>query len=155
MRNGDSQCRPRMREARSKARHTDLADWRRLTRPFILDDFVDRAGDLSWSRELIDLLLEELHVSDEFDALIDRIPPAQINDPQLVAFAMVLRHSWFPEDLARVIAVLEPRSPLGPTTHEYFRSAEVMGTSDPRGRLTSHSPSTQPACTPQKGERKC
>jgi len=155
MRDEHSQCLPRTREMRSRARHTDLADWRRLTRPLILDDFVDRTRDLPWSRELIDLLLEELHVSDEFDDLIRRIPPAQINYPQLVALALVLRHGWFPEDLARFTAALEPPSSPAPTTHECFRSPEGIGTPDHRGGLTSHSVSAQPACTPQKGERRC
>ena len=68
-------------------------------------DFLNHTRDLRWSRELIDLLLDELHVSDEFDDLIGRVPPsAQVNYPQLVALALVLRHSWFPEDLARIIA---------------------------------------------------
>ena len=155
MRNEHSQCLPRTRGMRPRARPTDLADWRRLTRPLILDDFVDRTRDLSWSRELIDLLLEELHVSDEFDDLIDRIPPAQINYPQLVAFALVLRHSWFPEDLARITAALEPPSTPASTKHESFRSPEVIDTPDQCGGLTSHSVSTQSACTPQKGDRRC
>src|SRR5262249_45406691 len=143
MRNQDSPCLPRTRETRSRVRRTDLADWRRSTRPLLLDDFVDRTRDLSWSRELVDLLLDELHVSDEFDDLIDRIPPAQINYPQLVAFALVLRHSWFPEDLARITAALEPPSSPASFTHESLRAADAG--------LTSHALSTQPACTTQKG----
>jgi hypothetical protein len=151
MRNEHSQCQLRTRWTRSRAKHTGLADWRRLTRPLILDHFVDRTRDLSWSRELIDLLLDELHVSDEFDDLIGRIPPAQINYPQLVALALVLRHSWFPEDLARITAALE----LPSSTHESLRLPEVIGTPDHRGGLTSQSVSTKPTCTPQKGERRC
>jgi hypothetical protein len=110
MLNEHSQYLLRTRRTRSRAKHTGLADWRRLTRPLILDRFVDRTRDLSWSRELIDLLLDELHVSDEFDHLIDSVPPAQANHPQLVALALVLRHSWFPEDLTRIMAALEPPS---------------------------------------------
>ena len=155
MRSEHSDYLPRTRGTRSRGRHTDLADWRRLTRPLILDDFVNRTRDLSWSRELIDLLLEELHVSDEFDDLIGRIPPAQINYPQLVAFALVLRHSWFPEDLTRITAALEPPSSPASSTHECFRTLEVIGTPEHCGGLTSQSVSTHPACTPQKGERRC
>src|SRR5690242_6629067 len=103
MRNEHSQSLPRTRRTSSTIRRNDLADWRRLTRPVILDDFLDRTRDLDWSRELIDLVLDELHVSDEFDDLIGRVTPqAHVNYPQLVALALVLRHSWFPEDLARI-----------------------------------------------------
>ena len=95
----------RTRRTSSATRRDDLADWRRLTRPVILENFLNHTRDLRWSRELIDLLLDELHVSDEFDDLIGRVPPsAQVNYPQLVALALVLRHSWYPEDLARIIA---------------------------------------------------
>jgi hypothetical protein len=86
---------------------------------------VDRTRDLSWSRELIDQLLDELHVSDEFDDLIGRIPPAEINYPQLIALALVLRHSWCPTDLARITTALEPPSSPASTTHESLRSSEV------------------------------
>jgi len=50
---------------------------------------------------LITLLLEELYVSDEFYELVDPgDPPLPHQYPQLVAIALLLRHSWFPEDLA-------------------------------------------------------
>ena len=92
MRNEHCQSHRRTRRTSSEARRDDLADWRRLTRPVILDDFLDRTRDLRWSRELIDLLLDELHVSDEFDDLIGRVPPsAQVNYPQLVALARKVR----------------------------------------------------------------
>ena len=52
----------RTRNWRGTASRADLADWRRLTRPLILADFLDRTRDLSWSRELVDQLLDELHV---------------------------------------------------------------------------------------------
>src|SRR5262249_42023589 len=155
MRNEHSQCLPRTRGTRPRARHADLADWRRLTRPLILADFVGRTRDLSWSRELIELLLEDLNVTDESDDLIARPPPAQINYPQLVAFALVLRHSWFPEDLARILAALEPPSSPPSPKHESLRLPDVIGTTDHRNGLTSHSVSTPPTCTPQKGERRC
>jgi hypothetical protein len=152
MRNEHNGSLPRTRRTSSTARRDDLADWRRLTRPVILDDFLDRTRDLRWSRELIDLLLDELHVSDEFDDLIGRVPPtAQVNYPQLVALALVLRHSWFPEDLARIIEEpgLSP-SPTAPAV-EHVPSPEVIDTANRRG-LTSHSAPSPHICTPQKGE---
>ena len=155
MPNEHSQRRPRNGRMQSAARHRDLADWRRLTRPFILDDFVDRTRHLPWSRELIDLLLDELHVSDEFDDLIDRIPtPTQVNYPQLVALALVLRHSWFPEDLARTIEEpgLSPTSP--PLAAECVPSPEAVNAAN-RRVLASDSVPSRHTCIPQKGEQRC
>lgn len=147
-----SRSRGRRRRA-SSTRRDDLADWRHLTRPVILENFLNCTGDLRWSRELIDLLLDELHVGDEFDDLIGRVPPsAQVNYPQLVALALVLRHSWFPEDLARIIA--EPGlSPSAiPPTADRSRSSEVIDMAKPRG-FGNHAAASPQACTPQKGEQ--
>ena len=150
-----SRSRGRMRRA-SSTRRDDLADWRHLTRPVILENFLNRTGDLRWSRELIDLLLDELHVGDEFDDLIGRIPPsAQVNYPQLVALALVLRHSWFPEDLARIMEEpgLSPSpSPTAPAV-ERVPSPEVIDAANRRG-LTSNSAPSRHICTPQKGEER-
>jgi hypothetical protein len=154
MRNEHSKSHTGTRRLTSAARRDDLADWRRLTRPVILDNLLDRTRNLGWSRELIDLLLDELHVSDEFDDLIGLLPPtAQANYPQLVAIALVLRHSWFPEDLARIIAEpgLSP-SPTAPAV-ECVRSPEVINAANRRD-FTSHSASSRPTCTPQKGEER-
>jgi hypothetical protein len=84
-------------------RRVDLCEWRACVRPQILKALVHQARDLSWSRRLGDLLLEELHISDDFDRLIGRasgLPRSR--DPQLLALALVIRHSWCPQDLARV-----------------------------------------------------
>jgi hypothetical protein len=154
MRNEYSQSQTQTRRTSSAARRHDLADWRRLTRPVILDDFLDRTRDLRWSRELIDLLLDELHVSDEFDDLIGRVPPsAQVNYPQLVALALVLRHSWFPEDLARIIA--EPGLSPSPTSPAVDRgpSSDVIDSASRRG-FANHSAPSPHTRTPQKGEER-
>ena len=152
MRNEHSRSHPRTRRTSSTARRADLAAWRRLTRPVILDDFLDRTRNLCWSRELIDLLLDELHVGDEFDDLISRVPPsARVSYPQLVALALVLRHSWFPEDLARIIA--EPGLSPSPTSLAVDRgpSSDVIDVANRRG-FTNHSAPSPQLSTPQKGE---
>ena len=54
------------------------------------------------SRGLLQALLEELHISDDFDVLVGRVarqPASQY--PRLLAIALLLRHSWCPKDLAR------------------------------------------------------
>ena len=156
MRNEHCQSHPRTRRTSSTARRDDLADWRCLTRPVILENFLDRTRDLCWSRELIDLLLDELHVGDEFDDLIGRVPPsAQVSYPQLVALALVLRHSWFPEDLARIIA--EPGHSPTPTSPAVDRgpTSDVIDLANRRAFTSNSAPSPQ-ICTPQKGEeRRC
>jgi hypothetical protein len=143
----------RTRRTSSKTTRDDLADWRRLTRPVILEHFLERTRDLPWSRELIDLLLDELHVSDEFDDLIGRVPLSeQVNYPQLVALALVLRHSWLPEDLARAIAEIGlPPLPASPAV-DRGPSSEVIDSAKRRG--FAHHPAPSPhTCTPQKGEQ--
>jgi hypothetical protein len=153
MANEYSRPRVRKRRASPATRRDDLADWRRLTRPVILENFLKRTRDLRWSRELIDLLLDELHVSDEFDDLIGRVPPsARVNYPLLVALALVLRHSWHPEDLARIIAEpgLSP-SAISPAA-DGVPSSDVIDSAD-RG-ATNHSAPSRHTCTPLKGEER-
>lgn len=77
-------------------------DWRRHGRLDDLRVLAEGAGDLVLSRGLLHALLEELHVSDDFDALVGRAarqPASQY--PRLLAIALLLRHSWCPQDLAR------------------------------------------------------
>jgi hypothetical protein len=103
----------RRSQKRSLQEPIDLPDWRRRLRPQILRNLVDQTRDLSWSRSLIDLLLDELHVGDEFDNLVG--PTSHLSPhhfPQLVAIALVLRHSWFPEDQACITGRLGLSSAL-------------------------------------------
>ena len=79
-----------------------LDNWRRDHRFEDLRGLADSARGLEWSRGLLYALLEELHVSDDFDVLVGRVarlPTSQY--PRLVAVALLLRHSWSPEDLER------------------------------------------------------
>jgi hypothetical protein len=82
--------------------HFDPCEWQRRARPQILRTLIDQTHDLRWSRRLINLLLDELHISDDFDRLIGPTPRRPAADfPQLLAIAVLLRHSWCPRDLAR------------------------------------------------------
>ena len=137
----------------STTRRDDLADWRRLTRPLILNDFLGRTRDLCWSRELIDLLLDELHVSDEFDDLVGRVPPsAPVNYPQLLALALVLRHSWFPEDLTRIIAETGVEPSTNSPAVDRCHSSDAIDSANRRG-FANQATTSPYACTPQKGEK--
>jgi hypothetical protein len=61
---------------------------------------VDGASRVTWSRRLLTTLLEELHVDDLFVEIVghpQRIPVRRA--AQAVAVALILRHSWHPQDL--------------------------------------------------------
>lgn len=139
---------------RSQNQTTPLQAWRSRRRPQILRTLVDQTSDLSWSRRLITLLLEELHVSDEFDDLVDSIdPPRPQQYPQLVAIAVFLRHSWFPEDLDRIAVWLGLPSTL--LTEPASTSSPQSATADRTCGSTRATRSRSPGCTPQKGDSTC
>ena len=80
-------------------------DWRRRDRLDDLRALAEGAGGLTLSRGLLHALLEELHISDDFDVLVGRVarlPASQY--PRLLAIALLLRHSWCPQDLSRTAA---------------------------------------------------
>ena len=154
MANEHSRSRARTPRTSAATKRDDLADWRRLTRPVMLDDFLNQTRDLRWSRELIDLLLDELYVSDEFDDLIGRVPPsAQVNYPQLVALAVVLRHSWYPEDLARIIAETTVKPSANSPAVDGCPSPEVIDSANRRS-FANQATASPHTCTPQKGEKR-
>lgn len=77
-----------------------------------LADFAQAARGLKWTKPLFLLLLDELYVGDEFDEIIgapERLPAAR--HPEALAFAVALRNSWRPDDLATVATVLAVRDP--------------------------------------------
>ena len=79
--------------------------WRRNSRLAVLRELADGARGLTLSRRLLNALLEELHISDDFDVLVGpvaRVPASQY--PRLLAIALLLRHSWCPQDLSRTAA---------------------------------------------------
>src|SRR5688572_5397121 len=76
-------------------------DWRRHGRLDDLRVLAEGASGLGLSRGLLYALLEELHISDDFDVLVGRVarlPASQY--PRLLAIALLLRHSWCPRDLS-------------------------------------------------------
>jgi hypothetical protein len=76
--------------------------WRERHRHAVLQELADGSQGVAWTRRLLNVLLEELHVTDEFDQLVgptSRLPASQY--PRLVVIALLLRHSWSLHDLAR------------------------------------------------------
>jgi hypothetical protein len=77
--------------------------WRQRHRGEAIRRLAARAHGLDWTRGLFLAALDELHVTDEFDRLVGattRVPASQY--PRLIAIALLLRHSWWPEDLSRL-----------------------------------------------------
>jgi hypothetical protein len=112
--------RPRLSSTRSPrkspAKQTPPTDcttrrWRRDVRPTAVRAAVSATKALRWSRTLIEAVLEELYVDDQFDELLGRAPvdlrPGQY--AQAIAVALILRHSWHPDDLACMLKRLKLR----------------------------------------------
>ena len=87
----------------SRARQQqELRRWRLEARPSALRKIAARARSLRWSRNLVSLVLYELgidHVA-ELIGPLRRMPPSRY--PQAIAVSIALRHSWRPDDLARI-----------------------------------------------------
>ena len=107
-----SSSRPLGRKRRS-SRAVDRATrrWRRDTRPSLVRAAVSATRSLRWNRQLIEAVLEELYVDDHFEELLGRAPgdlrPGQY--AQAIAVALILRHSWHPDDLACMLKRLTLR----------------------------------------------
>ena len=94
--------------------------WRQQRRLDDLRTLADGAGGLVLSRRLLHALLEELHISDDFDVLVGRVarqPASQY--PRLLAIALLLRHSWCPQDLEHTairLGLIRVIRPIAPAT---------------------------------------
>jgi hypothetical protein len=80
----------------------EVQHWRQHHRSEVLQELADGAHGLGWTRGLVTALLDELHVTDEFDRLVgpfSRVPASQF--PRLIAIALLLRHAWSLDDLSR------------------------------------------------------
>jgi hypothetical protein len=114
-----------------------LDNWRRDHRFEDLCGLANSAHGLEWSRGLLYALLEELHVSDDFDVLVGRVarlPTSQY--PRLVAVALLLRHSWSPEDLERTATRLGLQPGTSKSTDTTPRARRPQGRARTEGRTT-------------------
>ena len=108
-----AQSRPESRPGRRRrAASSKLArSWRRDTRPAAVRAAVSATKTIRWTRPLIEAVLEELYVDDHFEELLGRasgdLRPAHY--PQAIAVALILRHSWHPDDLACMLKRLKLR----------------------------------------------
>ena len=99
----------RRREARPANRTTRR--WRRDNRPAAVLAAVSATKALRWSRPLIEAVLEELYVDDHFEELLGRAPGELRHGQyaQAITVALILRHSWHPNDLACMLKRLKLR----------------------------------------------
>lgn len=90
-------------EALRAKQRRHIQEWRQELRPHAMRLFAARATKLAWSRALLKLLVDELYPDDLFTELVgtlDRVPRRKW--PFVIAVAVALRHSWRPDDLARI-----------------------------------------------------
>ena len=122
----------------------EIDEWRSEGRPEDLRVFTEGARALTWSRGLLTVLLEELQITDEFDALAGRIAPRSTKRyPGLVAIALVLRHSWCPQDLERTAIRLGLIEMYGPGASPTTR-ASTQGDRGHRRRPRTRRPLSEP-----------
>lgn len=96
---------------RSRPGNAETRRWRRDARPNSVRAAVAATKSLRWNRRLIEAVLEELYVDDHFEELLGTAPGDLRSSQyaQAVAVAVILRHSWHPDDLACVLKRLKLR----------------------------------------------
>lgn len=96
-------------------RRSGLVGWRRHHRQRAISAAVGAATGIRWSPELLETLLEELHVSEEAIQLLG-VPLVAVRKreyPRVIAIALILRHSWRDDDLRDVLHRLALRRRRG------------------------------------------
>jgi hypothetical protein len=87
----------------------NIVDWRRKVRPAILRKATKATAGFDWSPALFETLLEELGENDGVESLLGPSPKDLdvVAYPQAIALALILRHSWQPHHLRRILESLE------------------------------------------------
>src|SRR5262245_13517002 len=92
---------------KTSTKHTGhaLRRWRRELRPRALRMAIKAIGTIPWSPTLLRLLADELYVEDSLEALLnarlERLHERRY--PEAIAAALILRHSWHPDDLSCIL----------------------------------------------------
>lgn len=118
--------------------------WRAHMRSLVLEGLADGMHGLSWTHELLSALLEELHITEEFEQLAGSTPTNPKRDAaRLLALALFLRHSWDPADLDVMV------------DRVLFRACdlEVADASTPGDRGPRHRRSDRTSLAPLPGPR--
>ena len=139
MRDGSAVRRRSTRSSTWAQECAQVQRWRLDAREACLRALADHTRDLTWTPRLWRVLLDELHVSEAFQALVpaSRALPSSLY-PHALAIALAERHSWTPADLRR----LTRRLGLS------IRSAKGQPT--PRSRTTSRTSPSGPRASRRK-----
>ena len=131
MRDGSTVRRQSTRPATWAQECARVQQWRLDAREASLRVIADRTRGLSWTPRLWRVLLDELHVSDTFQALV---PASRSLDPSryphALAIALAERHSWTPADLRRLtrrLGVSIPVDRVQPTPRPRTSRASPSG----------------------------
>jgi hypothetical protein len=92
-------------EGRPSLASASTKRWRRNVRRRIVRSTVSAAAGVTWSAALIQVLLDELYMSDYVEELLGA-PIGELSErdyPRAVAIALILRHSWSADDLAWIL----------------------------------------------------
>ncbi len=104
-----------------------IPDWRRDSRWRELRALEERTRAIHWSADLLELLIEELFVGDDFERLLGNprdLPPGRY--PQAVAIALALRHSWREDDLHLFVGqILQSRRARAPRRRHPATAADA------------------------------
>jgi hypothetical protein len=123
-----------------------VPQWCGQHRPEMLHAIAVRTRGLTWSQRLLDLLLEELHIGDDFDRLAGSTRRLHRTlYPQVIAIALLLRHSWCSQDLARTSKRLGLPLPA---------AATAASSPHIRTRSTAAVPAAVVAKTPRSSSRR-
>jgi hypothetical protein len=86
----------------------DTRSWRQRVRPRAVQRAVAAARSLSWSPNLLELLIEELYIDDSIEELLG-VPLRHLprrRYAEAVGTALIIRHSWQAADLSCVLTRL-------------------------------------------------
>jgi hypothetical protein len=90
--------RPSLNQRRESA--PERSSWISVTRPLLVEQLAAVAMNLQFDRRLLTALLQELGVDDTFHVLVghpETVPEERYG--HAIATALLLRHSWRPDDL--------------------------------------------------------
>ncbi len=123
-----------------------LEQWRRKVRPQWLERLAACAAKLAWNQQLLLVLLEELWIDEAFVDLVGE--PSQLPEeryPEAIGTALLLRHSWRPEDLidlAQKLGILRTRMPAKTYPAKARRAAARAREQDGHSRKSNSHPRT-------------
>ena len=90
---------------RSRPADITTRRWRRHARLDAVRSAISATEGIRWNSRLVRATLEELYVDDHFEELLERKPGdlRPRHYPRAIAVALILRHSWHPDDLAWIL----------------------------------------------------